>query len=131
MFVKDSPVYFNPRSYKRSDWVFFTKQTKRIYFNPRSYKRSDSIIAFTVFTHFISIHAPTRGATKKSLCGRLSSYYFNPRSYKRSDLLKLSVFFLFLNFNPRSYKRSDHFSSFLCAKINISIHAPTRGATTF
>ena len=99
----------------------------------------------------ISIHAPTRGATKRINRG-LRNLYFNPRSYKRSDLnalLKNPYVRLFqstllqeerrkylrpyprhLHFNPRSYKRSDAFSLF-CQRIliNISIHAPTRGAT--
>ena len=80
--------------------------------------------------HFfcISIHAPTRGATKSSLKWMISVYDFNPRSYKRSDyLFNFCCFYAFLSihaptrgatpncrifpsinsFNPRSYKRSD------------------------
>ena len=57
---------------------------------------------------FISIHAPTRGAT---------CFHF--------------VFPLFLfNFNPRSHKGSD--ADAVCPVVlvcDISIHAPTRGAT--
>ena len=34
----------------------------------------------------ISIHAPTRGATILQTSSRRSSRYFNPRSYKRSDI---------------------------------------------
>ena len=34
-----------------------------IYFNPRSYKRSDAMNAELIKTSGISIHAPTRGAT--------------------------------------------------------------------
>ena len=76
----------------------------------------------------ISIHAPTRGATKdyeakiaehefqSTLLQEERQYpitsptlliYFNPRSYKRSDH-GCSASFAFLKyFNPRSYKRSD------------------------
>ena len=56
----------------------------------------------------ISIHAPTRGAT-----------YSNHASTNMSD-----------DFNPRSHERSDGSisSSFLYIR-QISIHAPTRGAT--
>ena len=121
---------FNPRSYKRSDHIPCSRAICYSYFNPRSYKRSDLTDAFN---------------EEKVM-------YFNPRSYKRSDLnalLKNPYVRLFqstllqeerrkylrpyprhLHFNPRSYKRSDAFSLF-CQRIliNISIHAPTRGAT--
>ena len=60
-----------------------------------------------ILTWFLSIHAPTRGAT----CGILKltpDYYaFNPRSYKRSDFM-----------NPEPFRT-----------LELSIHAPTRGAT--
>ena len=36
-----SKVYFNPRSYKRSDRKKRYKTWMDLYFNPRSYKRSD------------------------------------------------------------------------------------------
>ena len=57
---------------------------------------------------YISIHAPTRGATRPNGSVRRLSIHFNPRSHERSD-----VFFALCN------------GQFLC----ISIHAPTRGAT--
>ena len=77
--------------------------------------------------------------------------YFNPRSYKRSDSISTSLLKRAINFNPRSYKRSDSYriltpvctfkfqSTLLqeerlnqccrCLATDISIHAPTRGAT--
>ena len=77
--------------------------------------------------------------------------YFNPRSYKRSDERRGGITFEVINFNPRSYKRSDFMSSAgvsarrfqstllqeerltymdsLISQVEISIHAPTRGAT--
>ena len=62
----------------------------------------------SVMNRYISIHAPTRGAT------------FPISSRQWTDW----------NFNPRSYKRSDGFGSrFFHAGWIISIHAPTRGAT--
>ena len=103
--------------------------------------------------HFfcISIHAPTRGATKSSLKWMISVYdfnprsykrsdktemvkavrwiSFNPRSYKRSDLSSKCLSYFFFSFNPRSYKRSDTFVKGLKDAIKLSIHAPTRGAT--
>ena len=56
---------------------------------------------------FISIHAPTRGAT-------IDDY----------DRMMEEI-----NFNPRSYKRSDNKDNIAASNLLISIHAPTRGAT--
>ena len=77
------------------------------YFNPRSYKRSDSIIAFTVFTHFISIHAPTRGATV--------AYVKNISNY-------------LISIHAPTRGATGYFYC-LTTSVKISIHAPTRGAT--
>ena len=61
-----------------------------------------------VYTFKISIHAPTRGAT------RFIWYRFK----------------IYINFNPRSHERSDQFDRKLKQQAQkISIHAPTRGAT--
>ena len=56
--------HFNPRSYKRSDHVEHVLEAVDCDFNPRSYKRSDLTPFFRYsICVFISIHAPTRGAT--------------------------------------------------------------------
>ncbi len=101
----------------------------------------------------ISIHAPTRGATMRADRVSKTLLYFNPRSHERSDDLGRLLMSLFLNFNPRSHERSDvkgfHFMLFILCNFNprshersdtntppkylfttISIHAPTRGATS-
>ncbi len=167
-------MYFNPRSYKRSDTylpcLFATDhvfqstllQEERplnlttplpcLYFNPRSYKRSDIQSQSTYFRcpcisiHAptrgatksvaslneqirISIHAPTRGATPGVFLIALEIPNFNPRSYKRSDLSYLAPGCADTNFNPRSYKRSDIGGNCKGQMRLISIHAPTRGAT--
>ena len=59
----------------------------------------------------ISIHAPTRGATNQSTNLYHLGFYFNPRSHERSDVLLLSAKKQALNFNPRSHERSDSTSS--------------------
>ena len=56
-------LYFNPRSYKRSDVLLSQNAVHHMHFNPRSYKRSDSDYYTYLPTQLISIHAPTRGAT--------------------------------------------------------------------
>ena len=122
---------------------------------------------------FISIHAPTRGATGVAVFPHVifefqstlpreerqprtkslsQAMYFNPRSHERSDS-PVSGFFnsstVFQStlpreerpgqptlplpdnyFNPRSHERSDNARSVSCTHFIISIHAPTRGATS-
>ena len=77
----------------------------------------------------ISIHAPTRGATQWLKIGVRERQNFNPRSYKRSDATRSNCNIFYLDFNPRSYKRSDDIIVFKFILSVISIHAPTRGAT--
>ena len=100
-------------------------------FNPRSYKRSDE----------------RRGGITFEVIN------FNPRSYKRSDCSVMRKCSAPCYFNPRSYKRSDPFALLKCLQSGefqstllqeerpltiaekhkleaISIHAPTRGATS-
>ena len=55
---------------------------------------------------------------------------FNPRSHERSDHITQSFVFRFFNFNPRSHERSDFGSKLFPICSTISIHAPTRGATS-
>ena len=77
----------------------------------------------------ISIHAPTRGATKGGEQDESFVMDFNPRSYKRSDRSRMQSTVRQKNFNPRSYKRSDTYIANRGSSHIISIHAPTRGAT--
>ena len=91
--------YFNPRSYKRSDisiglGIMFLGD-----FNPRSYKRSDFFCGVhSQVTFFISIHAPTRGATSSCRGLGTGDCDFNPRSYKRSDGQRRNCWELILKF---------------------------------
>ena len=87
--MSSAAINFNPRSHERSDTsspstVYLRKfqstlpreerQKARFYdrmvfadFNPRSHERSDFVLKMDVHHFFISIHAPTRGATKMSI----------------------------------------------------------------
>ncbi len=80
---------------------------------------------------FISIHAPTRGATldRNSKTSLLTN--FNPRSHKGSDVNFRTRRKIYSNFNPRSHKGSDTTDTGGVHMSNISIHAPTRGATIY
>ena len=121
-------------------------------FNPRSHKGSDgNPEARCAWCIGISIHAPTRGATTfpparyghpgrfqstlpqgerlKNSVGNRLGMNFNPRSHKGSDRSCGERGQPDIYFNPRSHKGSDfHFYVWKDPK-QISIHAPTRGAT--
>ena len=100
----------------------------------------------------ISIHAPTRGATAPGEASDDHLTDFNPRSHERSDLMHPQLTSLvslfqstlpreerhiqaqrllhpYLYFNPRSHERSDNVRYTQQNGSQISIHAPTRGAT--
>ena len=77
----------------------------------------------------ISIHAPTRGATTRFKIHCLHQQNFNPRSHERSDKTRPLLRWRNGYFNPRSHERSDDRTSFFVRQWQISIHAPTRGAT--
>ena len=54
---------------------------------------------------------------------------FNPRSHERSDQRQEQQAAWLSYFNPRSHERSDVNAELARQKFDISIHAPTRGAT--
>ena len=123
------------------------------HFNPRSHERSDSKDESVKKTSQISIHAPTRGATVQRGGEWLQVVEFQstlPREERlpfqalptvcktfqstlpreERQCLDCSLDYLVTDFNPRSHERSDDFASNSLKSSSISIHAPTRGATT-
>ena len=153
MYVRSPYTDFNPRSHEGSDQRGIDIPFSPPYFNPRSHEGSDqdnandtsittwiSIHAPTrgathsngvALSHIpISIHAPTRGATFRSSSQALPAFYFNPRSHEGSDyaqIISLWFYLLFQSTLPRGERlRSPVTPSNL---YGISIHAPTRGAT--
>ena len=145
--------HFNPRSHERSDYsamIFMLlraafqstlpreerlqqqqKVRRSCYFNPRSHERSDRCSTASKLHTAISIHAPTRGATKtvsvpqmitnisihaptrgatrrRSDGKRRNVRNFNPRSHERSDIMEHRPADSSNHFNPRSHERSDH-----------------------
>ena len=56
--------YFNPRSHEGSDGLETKKYSNYNNFNPRSHEGSDAQLAQCCCDTSISIHAPTRGATR-------------------------------------------------------------------
>ena len=54
---------------------------------------------------------------------------FNPRTHTGCDLEKPLAYWSFQSFNPRTHTGCDALSEPSHEKENVSIHAPTRGAT--
>ena len=75
-------------------------------FNPRAHERRDILQAVPDARDTVSIHAPTRGATR-NYYRQESAWCFNPRAHERRDILQAVP----------------------DARDTVSIHAPTRGAT--
>ena len=75
---------------------------------PRGERRAATVAA--VIDQLVSIHAPTRGATRYVVCDIIRRTRFDPRSHAGSDLTE-----------PPEAERGQW----------VSIHAPTRGATRF
>ena len=76
----------------------------------------------------ISIHAPTWGATQTRLILEPSSH-FNPRTHVGCDPMTLTWMHLALYFNPRTHVGCDAEGGKIHYIFEISIHAPTWGAT--
>ena len=124
---------FNPRSHEGSDKAISCKNKRKCKISIHAPTRGATDINLSgIVATEISIHAPTRGATscadKHSAC----SFYFNPRSHEGSDQTALIIArerWIFQSTLPRGERQYFHFCSKMLKKI--SIHAPTRGATTF
>ena len=150
--VKAIYCYFNPRSHEGSDGCYNLNNFFWQNFNPRSHEGSDRVFFCQLPNLVISIHAPTRGATLFMLCKLFLHLYFNPRSHEGSDCRSDKLSPSSVHFNPRSHEGSDlqrglykmrkvdfnprsHEGSDIGSErnhryqIEISIHAPTRGAT--
>ena len=88
------------------------------------------VVFIPTFDNSISIHAPTRGATRLISEGHSGYIYFNPRSHKGSDRIRrdLAVGKKISIHAPT--RGATHGGGQGCWAEAISIHAPTRGATT-
>ena len=100
------------------------------YFNPRSREGSDIFNQRWLNIVIISIHAPARGATHQIFS---SQFFIQFQStLPRGERLVCGCTDSFSsNFNPRSREGSDSITFDFAPYIQISIHAPARGATQF
>ena len=101
-------INFNPRSHERSDDVLHVRTNRDLYFNPRSHERSDG----------------------KEIFIESFEKYFNPRSHERSDQNFSKTCRELAKFQSTLPREERHKESNFNSYNFISIHAPTRGATT-
>ena len=101
------------------------------YFNPRSYKRSDSRTSSKYDrSDFISIHAPTRGATTSFAATICKLRLFQSTLLQEERLCLFPEIFQLSSISIHAPTRgATSRTSTLSFCICISIHAPTRGAT--
>ena len=98
-------------------------------FNPRSHEGSDRVIIFDLCFCFVSIHAPTKGATKKLqrfFRWTMVSIHAPTKGATPASPVRLSMC---SRFNPRSHEGSDEKDKNIATIPVVSIHAPTKGAT--
>ena len=76
----------------------------------------------------VSTHAPTRGATV-SRCITATPVCFNPRAHEGRDPPALPRSSLTPRFNPRAHEGRDLGDCEAKQLLEVSTHAPTRGAT--
>ena len=142
---------FNPRSHEGSDYDAAGIIQGYENFNPRSHEGSDISFAFCNTDLELFQSTLPRGERQLLMNIKLQDCYFNPRSHEGSDQYRRNNSGILGDFNPRSHEGSDihlykevqtmeHFnprSHEGSDDINqerrtgkdISIHAPTRGAT--
>ena len=113
----------------RGATLFFPKVFRINYFNPRSHERSDKIHDLARSETWISIHAPTRGATSHSMDLRCLIVFQStlPREERPARHEALQNALLFQSTLPREERLAPVEDGHSVK--NISIHAPTRGAT--
>ena len=102
----------------------------RLGFNPRPHTRGDIVKWRYRHTIYVSIHAPTRGATWAQEGIFSTAFLFQSTPPREGQLWAHDQYIApNLSFNPRPHTRGD--TLWLCEHqaLHVSIHAPTRGAT--
>ena len=148
--IKSNQVSFNPRTHKGCDpssivnspvpFVSIHAPTKGATAVNKNYKILPNV----------SIHAPTKGATHAPYCSghiiRFQSTHpqrvrhnllsrfmalrsFNPRTHKGCDRIQRGCTRRQQCFNPRTHKGCDSITGVFAKQSEVSIHAPTKGAT--
>ena len=125
-------LYFNPRAHAGRDIGQVAGFAKNSHFNPRAHAGRDFTgVDYRGRDIVISIHAPTRGATGFSRARPDRTSDFNPRAHAGRDVWQNRpgrIHYQFQSTRPRGARLQDQCRC--VGWIIISIHAPTRGATS-
>ena len=106
----------------------FTFKYIKLCFNPRSHMGSDVYQDFYRNSQWVSIHAPTWGATEQY--NEIHTHTEFQSTLPHGERLYLFTFkYIKLCFNPRSHMGSDSRNLSRRCHTPVSIHAPTWGAT--
>ena len=120
---------FNPRAHAGRDANPPADQPPTPRFNPRAHAGRDPGADKYISISEVSIHAPTRGATQFAQGMRTLCNGFNPRAHAGRDFPAVAAGATGECFNPRAHAGRDLSVCHRSAVGNVSIHAPTRGAT--
>ncbi len=119
----------HPRGVRRLLRLFSRRE--RNHFNPRTREGCDNFVElFDGGERVISIHAPARGATCLNHRKYLCSEDFNPRTREGCDLrptILIKERSGFQSTHPRGVRQIGE--DYVTLIVDISIHAPARGAT--
>ena len=127
---RNTHPYFNPRSHEGSDHAYRQQDARKNQFQstlPRRERRL--VVCDPTAGSGISIHAPTKGATKTLAHRRDGEEDFNPRSHEGSDLVLIACTNKGCISIHAPTKGATSLSSGSFMGLIISIHAPTKGAT--
>ena len=130
MNSKRLSINFNPRTHEGCDPLSYVRQLHNHLFqstHPRRVRQGPPCICLTAC--LISIHAPTKGATLHDVIQQGFTVNFNPRTHEGCDSISSTEGATPPNFNPRTHEGCDKTSPLPSVLPQISIHAPTKGAT--
>ena len=139
----------HPRGVRQEGCISYHAMRQFQSTHPRGVRHA--IFGHISFTIRVSIHAPTRGATHSIasilsislfqsthprgvrlfvLANSLTPQGFNPRTHEGCDQRREVTISRFLRFNPRTHEGCDCKNTQCKQTQQVSIHAPTRGATS-
>ena len=100
-------------------------------FNPRAHTGRDCVLQIPFSLFQVSIHAPARGATTPPMPEPNHLICFNPRAHTGRDfkiVINKTSRNMFQSTRPHGARHLENENAY--PKFQVSIHAPTRGATS-
>ena len=122
---------FNPRTHTGCDKYICANQSYIPCFNPRTHTGCDVMDILSSKTGYPFQSTHPHGVRLSSSLGSPAAWIsFNPRTHTGCDGISLYVVaFRTVRFNPRTHTGCDSILFAYIHDSNVSIHAPTRGAT--